>query len=325
MRVVLGGTFDALHAGHKRLIDEALALGGSMTMGLSTDAFAARRKHRECASFAERKRQLAAYLKRKGALGKTRIVELGDECGIAANDATLDAIVVSSETKGTAEKINNMRVAKGLKQLRIVSVPIAYAQDFKKISCERIRRGEIDARGRRLKPLVIAVGSTNPAKIAGVRVMTRRIFGRMRLKVKAIAIRSAVAAQPLSWAETAKGATARAVQAYAAGADYGVGMEAGLQRIGKRYYDAQFCAVFDDEKTTMGLSMGFEYPQHVLRRALKGGEIGSIIGELSGDENTKFKAGAIGFLSRGLLRRSEMAAQAFACAMIPRISAGVYE
>jgi inosine/xanthosine triphosphatase len=325
MRVVLGGTFDALHEGHERLIDKALEMGGSVILGLSTDAFAARRKHRACASFSERKRQLAAYLKRKGALGRTRIVELSDEHGIAAADATLDAIVVSSETESTAKRINKIRVKRGLKQLKIVAVPLAYAQDLKKISCERIRRGEIDERGRRLKPLVIAVGSTNPAKVTGVRAMAKRIFGNLRMRVKPVAVHSRISAQPLSWAETARGATERAVCAYESGADYGVGIEAGLQRIGERYYDAQFCAVFDGERATMGLSMGFEYPQHVLRRALRGSEIGSIIAELSGDEETKHKAGAIGFLSRGLLRRSEMAAQAFACAMIPRISASIYE
>jgi phosphopantetheine adenylyltransferase len=35
--------------------------------------------------------------------------------------------------------------------LEIISLPIVYAEDLKKISCERIRAGEIDANGKMLK------------------------------------------------------------------------------------------------------------------------------------------------------------------------------
>lgn len=148
--VVFAGTFDILHIGHKKLINHALKISKKLYLGITSDEFVKRNKSYKCASFEERKNNIIKFLG-KG-ISKVEIVELDDEYGMAQNEKNLQAIVVSEETKGRAQEINEIRKSKGLKPLKIISLQLIYAKDFKKISCERIRAGEIDADGNMLHP-----------------------------------------------------------------------------------------------------------------------------------------------------------------------------
>jgi len=62
-----------------------------------------------------------------------------------------DAIVVSPETKPTAEEINKKRKQLGKKPLRIVVIPFVLSEDNKPISSSRIRQKEIAENGTMLK------------------------------------------------------------------------------------------------------------------------------------------------------------------------------
>ena len=66
-------------------------------------------------------------------------------------DGEFDAIVVTKETKKTAEEINNKLIHKKLKPLKIVKIPFVRADDNISISSTRIRNKEIDEDGRILK------------------------------------------------------------------------------------------------------------------------------------------------------------------------------
>jgi len=72
---------------------------------------------------------------------------LSDDWGPSVVDEDFDAIIVSEETKSTAEKINNIRSKGGKKELLIVTVPMIKARDGKLISSSRIRNSEIDSKG----------------------------------------------------------------------------------------------------------------------------------------------------------------------------------
>jgi inosine/xanthosine triphosphatase len=112
-------------------------------------------------------------------------------------------------------------------------------------------------------------------------------------------------------------------------ADFGVGIEAGLLRCEalKAYFDVQFCAIVDREgKVTVGHGAGFVYPPRVLRAVLEEGRtVGEAMAELSKIPDIGKRMGAIGYLSRGLLDRTQLTEQAVLMALLPRLRPELYE
>ena len=153
-KVAVGGTFDELHRGHKTLLDKAFEVGDKVVIGLSSDEFVSKMgKPHETASYNERRRELEAYLKELGWLGRAEIVTLKDPFGLTISGRGLEALVVSKETQKTAEKINEKRQSAGLAPLEIVAVNMVPAENNVPISTTRIRSGEIDRNGHMLKSI----------------------------------------------------------------------------------------------------------------------------------------------------------------------------
>ena len=65
-----------------------------------------------------------------------------------SGNAAIDGIVVTSETRETAERLNAHRAGKGLEQLEIIEVEHLLAEDGLPVSSSHIRAGEVDAEGR---------------------------------------------------------------------------------------------------------------------------------------------------------------------------------
>ena len=63
-------------------------------------------------------------------------------------DEDFDAIVVSPETRKTAEEINFKRKKNGKKSLKIIEIPFVLGNDRKIISSTRIFKKEIDENGK---------------------------------------------------------------------------------------------------------------------------------------------------------------------------------
>jgi len=148
--VAVGGTFDILHAGHKRLLAKAFELGEVVFIGVSGDSLVSRlSKDHPVRSFAVRRGNLRRLLKSLGWIQRARITELRDPFGPATRRKRLDALVVSEETRRNGLRVNMLRRSKGLEPLRLYIVRMVNADDGKPISVTRIRRGEVDAQGRR--------------------------------------------------------------------------------------------------------------------------------------------------------------------------------
>jgi len=149
---MVGGTFDPLHDGHKRLLDRSFGLAGPsghVLIGLTTDAFASRKLH-PIRPFAERKADLERYIAGKNYPGDWQIEPLNDRFGSAiASD--FDAIVVSEETLPVAVEINKIRRGRGRKKVDIHQITCVLAEDGRWISSTRIYRGEIDVHGHMLR------------------------------------------------------------------------------------------------------------------------------------------------------------------------------
>ncbi|HEX54840.1 MAG: phosphopantetheine adenylyltransferase [Candidatus Altiarchaeales archaeon] len=146
-KVVIGGTFDILHRGHKTLLNVGFQISRSIVIGLTSDEFAARFRVKRVVSYSERERNLREFIDRNYH-GEYEIIRIDDFYGISTIDPEIDCIVVSEETLLRAQEINAIRFKKGLPKLTIVVVPIVVAEDGKPISSDRISMGEIDENGR---------------------------------------------------------------------------------------------------------------------------------------------------------------------------------
>lgn len=152
MKVMVGGTFDPLHDGHKRLLVRSFELAGPdgyVMIGLTSDSFSSRKIH-PIRPFAARSADLERYISSNNHLTRWAIEPLNDRYGSAV-DADFDALVVSEETLPVAVEINALRRKKGLKKVDIHQISCVLAEDGHWISSTRICRGEIDVHGHLLK------------------------------------------------------------------------------------------------------------------------------------------------------------------------------
>ena len=145
----MGGTFDILHAGHKALLQRALEVGDIVLIGLTTDERASKSRNKtKINTYNIRLANLQDLLKSMKSLDRFQIVPLENDWGPSVVDEDFEAIIVSDETKSTAQKINKIRSAEGKSELEIVIVPMIKAQDGNRISSSRIRNKEIDSEGK---------------------------------------------------------------------------------------------------------------------------------------------------------------------------------
>ncbi len=151
-KVAVGGTFDELHKGHRRLLVKAFEVGEIVLIGLCTDEFVEKMgKPHVTAPYEMRLNELQAFLKKSSIDGKAEITPLNDPYGKTLTDKCIEALVVSEETEKIAVKINQKRSEKSLPQLEIVTISMVPAENYKPISTTRIRKGEIDREGHLLK------------------------------------------------------------------------------------------------------------------------------------------------------------------------------
>ena len=322
----MGGTFDVLHRGHRALLDAAFAAGDEgVSIGLTSDAFANERRARRVRPWDERAADLRAFLAERRYLPRAEILTIEHPFGFAL-EARFDAIAATEETVGTAAQINAERRRLGLAPLRVVLAPYILAADARPIKSTRIRNGEVDAEGRLLRPVRVAVGSDNPVKIEAVKSAAMRLFGDA--DVRGFAVESGVADQPFE-AETWEGARTRARMSLARWpeADFGVGVEAGLfetSAIGG-LIDVQACVVLDHAgRFTYGHGPGFSYPDDINEELRRGATVGDVLGRVSGVADLGQKEGAVGYLSRGHVTRTQLTEPAVLMAFLPRLRPELY-
>lgn len=150
--VAIGGTFNEIHYGHLMLILMALRLGKRVLIGVTTDEFVKKlgKQHR-VRSYAERVKGLRRELERRGWIKRCEIIPLSDPYGPTVEDPNIEVLVTSPFTHFRGIEINELRVRRGLKPLRVEVCPLVVAEDGKPLSSTRIARGEISLDGKSIK------------------------------------------------------------------------------------------------------------------------------------------------------------------------------
>ena len=150
MRIVaIGGTFEILHKGHRKLFSKAFQLGDRILIGLTSYEFVTKqRKKHTVSNYDERYENLFTFLSNIGMSNRAKIIPLADPYGPTIDDEQIDGIVTSRETMKTALEINKIRTQRKFEPLRIYVVDLMLAKDGLPISVSRILSGIIDKEGK---------------------------------------------------------------------------------------------------------------------------------------------------------------------------------
>jgi inosine/xanthosine triphosphatase len=164
--------------------------------------------------------------------------------------------------------------------------------------------------------LKVAVGSLNPVKISAVKSAFIKMLGEC--EVVGFSVPSGVSNMPMSFDEITAGARHRAQAALEAGqADYGVGLEGGLDDTDLGTFLMGFVAIVD-KAGRWGYSRGegLYMPEKIVRLVKESGkELGEVMDNLRGLKNTKQHEGCIGYFTDNLIDREESFKNPTICAL----------
>ena len=147
-KVVLGGTFDFLHNGHKRLLTMATMIcSQELTIGVTADAMLTKKSFAsEMQPLKIRMDGVARFIRSLKPSLKLHIVQIDDPFGPSITDAAIDAIACSEETLKGCEKVNSIRLERGLPPLTIVLTKRGQAHT---LSSTFIRKRRFENNGKR--------------------------------------------------------------------------------------------------------------------------------------------------------------------------------
>lgn len=171
----------------------------------------------------------------------------------------------------------------------------------------------------------IAVGSTNPVKVAAARAVLTAAWSDA--SIESIAVPSTVRDQPIGDDETIRGALARARAAREAlDAELGVGIEGGVvEEANGSMRTCAWAAIVDAEgREGVGGSLAMPLPAAVAEMIRGGMELGHAMDALIGASNTKHGLGAVGILTNGMVDRQRAYEVLVSYALAPFVSRDLY-
>ena len=164
----------------------------------------------------------------------------------------------------------------------------------------------------------IAVASMNPVKLEAARTAFERVFPEADISIVSVNASSGVPDQPMSDDETRQGAVNRARGALSEmdDADYGVGMEGGIERSGNSYMAFAWMAVVrNGGRLGESRSITLPLPPAIGELIDAGLELGEANDRVFETHNSKQAGGAYGLLTNGLLTRASVYADTLTVAL----------
>lgn len=171
-----------------------------------------------------------------------------------------------------------------------------------------------------MSAIEVVVASLNPVKQAAARKAFERAFPDLAISITGLNVPSGVRDQPLTDSETLLGARQRAQRAQHTHphADFWVGLEGGVadaQGLGLHAFG--WMCIRTDSREYSARSASFPLPRAAVAAIEAGEELGPVMDDLFGEQNTKHKGGAVGLLTNGLVSREDLYIQPLIFALIP--------
>ena len=153
----------------------------------------------------------------------------------------------------------------------------------------------------------VAVGSQNPVKIEAARLAFAALWPNERWEVSGAEVDSGVSSQPMSDEESIRGARNRAIAARdSLGADYGVGLEGGLQKIGEHYFDCGWAVIVNRAGAEgIGSTVKIMTPPKITTLIHSGLELGHANDQIFGAVNSKQAEGHFGLMTNNIITRTQ--------------------
>ena len=177
--------------------------------------------------------------------------------------------------------------------------------------------------------LTVGIGTMNPAKIRAVRQITNQVWPQAILKPADVP--SGVSEMPMSDDEGMAGALQRARAALdCTHGHYGIGLEGAVHTemvptLGQTMFLSNWVAVVDTSgRESIASSGRLPLPECIARELCAGAELGPLMDQITGEQNTKQHLGAAGILTNGLIVRENAFALAVAFALAPFVRSDLY-
>lgn len=170
----------------------------------------------------------------------------------------------------------------------------------------------------------IIVASTNPVKIEATFLGFTSYFAGV--EVEGVSVESGVSDQPMTDAETLRGARNRVenIKQHFVDADFWVGIEGGIQKDENVLTAFAWVVILNRSKKGESRTTSFQLPIKVQELIEQGIELGVANDILFEKENSKQKMGAVGILSNEQISRTQLYTQSVQLALIPFLNAELY-
>ena len=171
----------------------------------------------------------------------------------------------------------------------------------------------------------VAVGSTNRAKVEAVRAVFSRVWPNLAVRPVPVTMPPEIGEMPVG--ENVKaGAIHRAKAALASGADFGVGLEGGVDFEGETCYLFNWVAIAGKGGFLSAAPSGrLRLPASYARAIRAGKVLGDLMVEKVGRADVNAQEGAVGYLTKGLVSRQRFFEECLALALAPYLSADEYQ
>lgn len=145
--VCVGGTFDGMHHGHRKLLTLAVSSvqpgTGKLLVGVTVDAMLQHKQHAELIPpLEERMRSVLNFCHRlaPGMKNNIRIVPIQDSFGPPGSEPDFDALVLSHETLDTGHYLNQHRIKLGFKPLQLLCTRRTEPHGMSSTNLRRLKR-----------------------------------------------------------------------------------------------------------------------------------------------------------------------------------------